>query len=649
MWDVGGYDWQIYSALPSGRGLAQLTFAETPAVDPLPSPDGRLILFVRSEERFRFPRSGELWVMRPDGRGARRLVARGGEPAWAPDSRRIAYVRDGAIRLIGADGRSDRLLARNARAPAWSPDGSSLALARGASRADIVVRRSGVERTIDSGWSTVERIAWSPDGRWIAVSGGGGRLEVMRPNGAGARVVSRRASMPRWSPDGRRLAFTQEGRLQVSSIATGARRALGSRHPVYGVKSFAWSPGGDEIVYALGYDAEPSGSIEAVSLTGRVRRVPIPHPVGIGDTVAWTTVPAGLRFRAPRPVASPAGDELRLRHRVDSFAADGDRVAYLICNSLGAWRPGESAIVPVRRQSVLCGYDNTQFLYSVAVAGDRVAWASLQGGNRKSGWLTVAPIAPDARQTAVSAPRSRTSGDPRGDARSGYLLGDGPLLVFSEWAFCDDVGQPCIGVPVTDRRVFAQSVRRVREASWPESCPLGVETPPNGLPVGRCQTLRTEPGPFVPLDASEGRVVASGENETVILDEEGRALLSIPVSAAAAQLAGGDLVVALPGELRKYDASTGVLLGSYAIEGGLQDAAGGLVAYVLNGAVHLLRLADGATATVSAGTAARFGDTGLFYVYEAPYPWRGRIRFVPFERLPLRWRGGRYFRIWVTQ
>ena len=58
--------------------------------------------------------------------------------------------------------------------------------------------------------------------------------------------------------------------------------------------------------------------------------------------------------------------------------------------------------------------------------------------------------------------------------------------------------------------------------------------------------------------------------------------------------------------------------------------------YLLDGRVHLLRLADGADAVVATGTAARFGATRLFYAYEAAAPWKGRVRFVPFDQLPLR-------------
>ena len=62
----------------------------------------------------------------------------------------------------------------------------------------------------------------------------------------------------------------------------------------------------------------------------------------------------------------------------------------------------------------------------------------------------------------------------------------------------------------------------------------------------------------------------------------------------------------------------------------LADAARGLAAYVLEGEVHLLRLADGADRVVGSGTLARFTNAGLALADGA------RIRLAPLGRLPLR-------------
>lgn len=61
----------------------------------------------------------------------------------------------------------------------------------------------------------------------------------------------------------------------------------------------------------------------------------------------------------------------------------------------------------------------------------------------------------------------------------------------------------------------------------------------------------------------------------------------------------------------------------------LEDAAYGLITYVLDGQVHLPRLADPMDVTVADGTLALFTDTGLVYANGS------RIRLIPFASLPL--------------
>jgi hypothetical protein len=152
-----------------------------------------------------------------------------------------------------------------------------------------------------------------------------------------------------------------------------------------------------------------------------------------------------------------------------------------------------------------------------------------------------------------------------------------------------------------------------------------------------------------------GRIVVSGDNATLVLDADGDQLLTLPVSTTAAQLAGSDLVVVVPGALRDYDATTGALLhswplpdvsfaGSCGVPGWvcpsvrlrLEGEARGVVAYVLDGTLHLLRLDTGADAVVADATAAALDDSGLVYAFRATGTWPGRVRFVPFDRLLLR-------------
>jgi hypothetical protein len=110
--------------------------------------------------------------------------------------------------------------------------------------------------------------------------------------------------------------------------------------------------------------------------------------------------------------------------------------------------------------------------------------------------------------------------------------------------------------------------------------------------------------------------------------------------------------VLVQGQLRDYSVSSGELRYAWPLpdvpsSGGcrvtgcpgirliLDDAARGVVVYTLDGVVHLLRLRDGADVTVPGATTAELTDAGLFYAFKGEDPWPGRIRFVPFDELPL--------------
>ena len=57
-----------------------------------------------------FVRSGDIWTVRADGTGARRIIRRGAAPCWSPDRRRVAFTRGGDVWVARADGGNQQRL-----------------------------------------------------------------------------------------------------------------------------------------------------------------------------------------------------------------------------------------------------------------------------------------------------------------------------------------------------------------------------------------------------------------------------------------------------------------------------------------------------------------------------------------------------------
>jgi dipeptidyl aminopeptidase/acylaminoacyl peptidase len=108
---------------------------------PVPSPDGRWVVFSVVEPAYdEREQVTDLWIVPTDGSSKpRRLTATKGpesDPAWSPDSRRIAFSarREGdevnqiyVLDLAGGDAVRITDLVMGASAPRWSPDGKLLA------------------------------------------------------------------------------------------------------------------------------------------------------------------------------------------------------------------------------------------------------------------------------------------------------------------------------------------------------------------------------------------------------------------------------------------------------------------------------------------------------------------------------------------
>jgi Tol biopolymer transport system component len=193
----------------------------------------------------------QVWVMRPDGKDARAVVASGLSeqafyPSWYPDGRRLVAMdaSDFVIRRFDLDGGPAVAMTDHTKVlagmPSVSPDGRWIAFAG----------QKNLGQTYDQNRNVI----------WLAGADGSLRTLEAEPHQGRA---------PEWSPDGSRLAFesdrgSPDGRYAVFIVAkdgTGLTQItpydLNATHPV-------WSPDGKHM--ALATQTGPATRIGIIDL-----------------------------------------------------------------------------------------------------------------------------------------------------------------------------------------------------------------------------------------------------------------------------------------------------------------------------------------------------------------------------------------------
>jgi eukaryotic-like serine/threonine-protein kinase len=219
-------------AVPLAEGA---TDAERAAL----SPDGRRLAWTRPSDAAR----ADIWVGDLERGAVTRLTHDGvnDSPIWSPDGRTIYFARrtTGTFRVasVSADGgpSSDVAHQDSHFFPASiAPDASRLAAVRftPATRGDIwsIPLHGGAVQPILAGPFDEVEPAFSPDGALLAYqSDEAGRWDVyvQRLNDNRRIVVSTTGGAhPFWSPDGRGLYFTSEGRLLRAPIYDGGQTGV---------------------------------------------------------------------------------------------------------------------------------------------------------------------------------------------------------------------------------------------------------------------------------------------------------------------------------------------------------------------------------------------------------------------------------------
>lgn len=235
------------------------------------SPNGTHLAFLRGHVGGAITRSNlSLYVINADGTHLRRLARCGdcnywSQVAWSPDGGRIVFSGEDGLNLAGVSTGAQLRLTRSRLDvdPAWSPDGSTIVFGRGNTLYSIKPARSAAIELATVG-GAVDHPAWAPTGtrivfdgpdRIYAVDPDGSNLELLRGGSRGSGPGT-----PSWSPDASRIVFFNTpgspGRFTaevwvMKPDGNHARRLYHARCCVSSWYPPRWSPDGKSIAFAV--------------------------------------------------------------------------------------------------------------------------------------------------------------------------------------------------------------------------------------------------------------------------------------------------------------------------------------------------------------------------------------------------------------
>ena len=337
----------IPSATVSEFDPVRLTHDLASDTAPTWSPDGKQIAFTSNREG-----QEAIFVMNADGSGVRRihnglLVSNG--PNWQPDGR-IRFGGGRNIYTMKPDG-SD--VVRVNTSGALSPDGRQILFVKEvipgepSSNELFVANADGS----NSRRLTHNKIAdvdprWSPDGRKIAYSyfpdGPWPKASICVINSDGSELTRLtnallKAGPPVWSPDGTRIAFgVINDQNAIYVMNADGRNQMRLTYQMKDWVGYAWSPDGKKIAYAADYE----GNFEIYVINSDPsRQTNITHHLAEDMYPSWSPDGKKIAFTSNREgrtalyVMNSDGGEQRkvlndIQEQLISWSPDGLRFAF---------------------------------------------------------------------------------------------------------------------------------------------------------------------------------------------------------------------------------------------------------------------------------------------------------------------------------
>jgi hypothetical protein len=245
-----------------------------------------------------FERNGDIYTMKVDGSGVKRLTTEGvnSNPAWSSDGSTIVFIRDKNIYTMKADGSEVTQVTTegNIGAPAWSPDGKRIAfISDRMGSYDIYVMSidGGQIIRLTTQWMNYSPV-WSPDGEQIAFSSyGEGSPNIYVVNLDGGKITrltkNRMDANPAWSPDGKRIAFSSYGMGLYNIYVMDADGSDILRLTTEGNNYHpAWSPNGQRIIFESHREGQSN-----IYVMGADGSRPLRSTSEGGEAPAWQPIP----------------------------------------------------------------------------------------------------------------------------------------------------------------------------------------------------------------------------------------------------------------------------------------------------------------------------------------------------------------------